>query len=238
MNLFDIIIFSISGLSVLMGLYKGFIGLSIGLIAFICSIISAYLLEPIVKIAILEHVQNDLAAGLIAGLSSFLLCTIFFSIASNQVKGIAKEISGGMVDRLCGLLAGALRGLFISLVIFSLIAIFVNDAYVNVSNAKEMTQKIDQDKFPKWVTGSIAYPILMTSVDFLAKHLALEQLEKIKLPTRSKAAIPAEIKPEIKITIDKEQSIKMSVEPPPPPKLSEVEKNFEEELEELEKSLQ
>lgn len=237
MNLFDIIIFAISGLSILMGLYKGFISLSIGLIAFICSIAAAFFLEPIVKTAILEHVPNDLAAGLIAGIASFLLCTIFFSIASNQIKGIAKEISGGIVDRLCGLFVGALRGLFISLIIFSLIAIFVNDAYMNVNNAKEMIQKIDHEKFPKWITTSSSYPILMGSVYFFGKHISPEQLEKIKLPSRPKSTIPAEITPEVKITIDKDNSIKMSVETPSLQKPSETVKSFEEELEELEKSL-
>jgi uncharacterized membrane protein required for colicin V production len=232
MNLFDIIIFAISGLSILMGLYKGFIGLSIGLIAFICSITATYFLEPIVKVVILEHVQNDLAAGLIAGIASFLLCTIFFSVLSGQVRGVLKEISGGMIDRLCGLVAGALRALLISLAILSLIVIFVNDAYINVANLKEMSEKIDQAKFPKWVTGSKSYPILTAAAEFIGKHISKEQLEQIKLPTRSKPSIPSELQPTVNITIDKEQSIKMSVEMP---KDEQKEKTLAEELKDLDK---
>lgn len=232
MNLFDIIIFAISGLSILTGLYKGFIGLSVGLIAFICSITSAYFLEPIVKIVILEYIKSDLAAGLIAGITSFILCTIFFSIASGQIRAMLKEISGGMIDRLCGLFAGALRALIISLGILSLIVIFVNDAYINVANLKEMSDKIDPEKFPKWVTESKSYPILTSAANFIAKHVSKEQLEKIKLPTQTKPTLPNELKPEVNIIIDKEQAIKMSIDLP---KNDTKEKTLEEELEDLDK---
>lgn len=195
MNLFDIIVLAIVISSTLIGLYKGLIRLSIGLMSFCLSLVCAYFLFPIVEVAVSEHIQNTVAVNITSALVAYLISMLFFAFLSIQVMKMVDGISGGLIDRIFGLAVGALRGLIICSGIFGIIAIFTSDAYVDSATAKDIADKIDTDKYPKWLAGAITYDIVESSAKILGKMISQKTLEEIKLPKTPKQLpeLPAEV---------------------------------------------
>ncbi|MBP7190114.1 MAG: CvpA family protein [Rickettsiaceae bacterium] len=212
MSLFDIIVSSITLLSALTGFIRGFVYLSIGMISFLCALVSSYFVSPLVKPAIGEFIKNQLAAGIVTGISSFLLCTIFFAVLSGQLRYGVKELRGGIIDRLCGIIAGIIRGVAISLVIFSLITIVSSNAYVGVKNLKEVAAKLDEKDYPNFLKKSKFYQLFFFLSKTIGGVLPDSLLESITMPSNPDYLGDTPIsKPELEITVDKDQSIKMRI---------------------------
>lgn len=195
MNLFDIIVLAIVISSTLMGLYKGLIRLSISLISFCLSLTGAYFMLPIVETAVSEHIQNTIAVNITSGVIAYLISMLFFAFLGGQVTKMADGISGGLIDRLLGLVVGALRGLVICSGLFALIAVFASDAYVGAKMAKDVADKIDHDKYPKWLTGAATYDTIENSAKIFGGLISDKSLRAIKLPIPPKhlPAIPTEM---------------------------------------------
>jgi len=193
MNLFDIIVLGIGITSTLLGLHKGFIKLTLGLISFLLSLLATFFLFPIMREAAVEHITNELAADIASGIVSYLISMFFCAFLCGQIAKSLEVISGGMVDRLLGLGAGAARGLIICSIIFGIIAIISSEAYVSARTAKDMAAKIDPPKYPKWLTGAISYDVIHNSASILGSLIPSSQLEKIKLPARTMPEIPASV---------------------------------------------
>lgn len=195
MNVFDIIVLAIVISSTLMGLYKGLIRLTIGLISFCLSLSSAYFLFPVVEVAVSEHIQNTVAVNITSGLIAYLISMLFCAFLSSQIVKMVDGISGGLVDRVCGMAVGALRGLIICSGIFGIVAIFTSDAYVDSDTAKDVDAKIDHEKYPKWLTGAATYDVIESSAKIMGGMVSDKTLEEIKLP-KSPKKLP-EIPPEV-----------------------------------------
>lgn len=202
MNLFDIIVISIIFLSTIVGFFRGFVYLSIGFASFICSLYSAYILAPFVQPFAMEYIHNDFASRIVGGLVSYLLAIIFFMILSSQVKAVVKDARGGIIDRLFGLMLGAFRGLSISLILFSIVAIVSANAYVGVQNLREVVEKADEKEYPKFLTKSLSYPFLFSVINILGNFVTKDLLEQITIPSRNNIMDDINITPSVDIKID------------------------------------
>jgi len=186
MNLFDIIVAATGISSAILGLHKGLIRLSIGLICFFLSLISAYFIFPMVASAVAEHLKNEIAINVASGVVGYLVSMLFFAFVGSQLGKAVDGISGGLIDRILGFGAGVVRALIICSIIFGAIAIFTSDAYVNAKTASDISSKIDSSKYPKWLTESKSYSIIENSAKILCGMISEKQLKEIKLPQSSK----------------------------------------------------
>lgn len=195
MNLFDIIVIAVISLSTIVGFFRGFVYLSIGFVSFICSIYFAYILSPFVEPFVLEYLKNNLAARISSGVISYILSTIFFAILSSQVKLIVKDVRGGLIDRLFGLVLGFTKGVFISLGAVLLISVVSTNAYVGASNLYEISEKINkEEEYPKFLISSLSYPFLSSIINFVGHIIPKNMLEKITIPTRGDASSNLDLK--------------------------------------------
>lgn len=236
MNLFDIIISSITALSALTGFIRGFVYLSIGMISFLCAITSSYFISPFVRPVVMEFIQNQLAAGIVTAILSFLSSTIFFAILSSQIRQGVKDLRGGIIDRLCGIIAGIIRGFLISLAIFSLLTIISSNAYVGVKNLKDVAGKIDEKHYPNFLKQAKFYQLFFSSAKAVGQILPDSMLEKITMPSNGSDLGGIEFpKPGVEITVDKDQSVKMRIggEEKKPQNEESAEDDLEKELETL-----
>lgn len=139
----------------MLGMYNGFLKLSINAIAFISSVIAAYFLYPIVKELLIAYIFNVLMLGVVSGVLSYLISLVVFSIIGAKICDWMKPLSGGVVDRVSGLIGGIIRGGAISLFIFITIAVFTSSSYVGANNIEEIIKNIDTNTYPEWLQQSL-----------------------------------------------------------------------------------
>lgn len=226
MNLFDIIVIAIIFLSTVVGFFRGVVYLSISLIAFISAIYFAYVLSPFVQPFVLEYIHNKFASKIVGGLISYLLTTIFFMILSSQVRAILKDVRGGLIDRLFGLIVGGIRGCAISLVLFFAIVVISTNSYVGVSNIAEVVEKTDKSEYPKFIVKSLSYPFISSVIGVLSNIVTKDTLKNITIPSRGNVMDDVSIMPSLGIKIDLNNAEK-------DPKSSDSDSSLELELQEL-----
>ena len=185
MNLFDIVILGIMIVSTMMGLQRGMIKLIIGLICFVVSLVAAYLLFPMAKAIVIEHVSNIIIVNVVSGVISYLVSTLFCGFVGSQLIKIVVDISGGMIDRLCGTMIGALRGLIISMTVFGLIAVFTSGSYIGAKNIQEVVERTKSDEYPAWLKNAYTYNLLDSSMKVLGSMTPKSTLESMQMPSTS-----------------------------------------------------
>jgi uncharacterized membrane protein required for colicin V production len=183
MNLFDIVIFAIVITSLLLGLQKGLIKLTIGLICFILTIVSTYFLFPLVRAIVVEHTSNIVMVNAISVIVGYIIATIFFGFVSSQLSKLVSEMRGGLFDRLCGMIIGVLRGAVISSILFGLIAIFTSGSYTGATNAWQLVDGVKPSDYPSWFKDSRTFGILSLGISSFGMVLSRDDLEHIKLPS-------------------------------------------------------
>lgn len=182
-NFLDIIYVIITSLSVASGIYKGSVKLTISFIFFILSFIFTYLgFTPLAEI-IHEYIPNNFIAHVASIFVLYLVCAIFCGFISGRLQALVKDIGGGGVDRFLGLILGAIRGIIMSLVIFTLIMIITSQSYKNAHNVLELVAPKEQTKQePHWISysrlSSMLQHLLNQTIDLIGK----ETLKKTPLP--------------------------------------------------------
>lgn len=183
MNLFDIIIFAIVITSLLLGLQKGLIKLTIGLICFVMTIVSTYFLFPLVRAIVVEHTSNIVMVNAISVIVGYIIATIFFGFVSSKLSKLVSEMRGGLFDRLCGMVIGAMRGIVISCILFGLIAIFTSGSYIGATNAWQLVDGVKPNEYPTWFADSRSFGVLFLGISSAGKVMSRDDLESIKLPS-------------------------------------------------------
>lgn len=181
-TVFDIIIFTIIGVSTSMGLYKGLLGIAVNLVGFVASIVAAIFLFPYIKISFTGHIENALLLSMLSGTVAYVSSLFILASITSRISSLLSVISCGFFDRALGVLVGFVRGLLISTVIFALIVIFSSRAYLKAQNFEEVITNIDVLKYPTWLTDSKTSSYLEKSLNKLIFLFPEGTLESIKLP--------------------------------------------------------
>lgn len=154
-TIFDITIISIIALSSILGLYKGFINLSIGIAAFVLSIIIAYFLYPAFLHLANNYIQNPLGLSVTSIVASYLIALIVCNIVSNKLKAWSCGVSGGLIDKSLGAIAGFIRGGLFAIIIFIIIGIITTTSYIDAHRHIDLIINIDKSKYPQWLKDSL-----------------------------------------------------------------------------------
>jgi membrane protein required for colicin V production len=117
MTVFDYAVFAIVGLSVVLGIVRGAVREVLALGAWIAAFLVAksYSVEASAWLA--KLIGNASLQLIVAFIALFVVTLIVVSLASLLLSAAIKKIGLGPLDRLLGLLVGAVRGLLIVLVL-------------------------------------------------------------------------------------------------------------------------
>lgn len=122
MNLLDLIIIFVLLISLLIGLFRGFVSEVLSLVAWVLSLWAAYAHAPAAAALFAAYISQQLLQ-LIAGFTAiFLLTLIATSFAGHVVRRFVLFGGVGGIDRSLGMLFGVARGV-------ALIAIFILAAH-------------------------------------------------------------------------------------------------------------
>ena len=181
-TIFDITILTIITVSSILGLYRGFVNIIIGLIGFIASIIVAILLYPYFKTFLLSYITSELIVSIGAGVSAYIASFLVFAFLVSKIIFLFSGYSCGLFDRFLGLVAGVIRGVLFSLIIFITISIFSTGSYLESKNAEELLCSLSSDKYPEWLQNSKLTKILENATKNIILMLPEDMLKNIELP--------------------------------------------------------
>lgn len=153
MNLFDLGVLIVIGLSALLSFFRGFVREMLSLASWLgASIITLYA-YPHVKAWIRPEVGSDEVAGFIASLGTFFVLLILISILTSFIlKFVKTGAEVGVLDNVVGLCFGIARG-----VLIVAIAYFVTSFVIAEKN------------FPEWVRDSKSRPYVAKAAEWVAK---------------------------------------------------------------------
>ena len=185
-TIFDIIILTILFASSIMGLYRGMIYITINLLGFIASIFAAIFLYSYVRIIFSGYIASDLVTSIGSGVVSYILSLIVFTFLSSKIIFLFKEVSQGIFDRLLGFVLGIVRGGLISLLIFSVVAIFTAGTYTGAEKAEDIVYNLEKDKYPGWIKDSVTTPYLETTLKNSISYIPKDLLNSIEISKEDK----------------------------------------------------
>ena len=174
-TVFDIIILIILFASSIMGLYRGMIYITINYLGFTASIFAAIFLYSYVRIIFSGYIANELLISIGSGVVSYIFSLIAFTFLSSKIIFLFKEVSQGIFDRFLGFVLGAVRGGLISLLLFSIVAVFTAGTYSGAEKAEDVIYNLEKDKYPEWLKNSVTTLhleiTLKNSIRYISKDL-------------------------------------------------------------------
>ena len=182
LTLFDIVILTIVSISSLFGLYKGMIQIVINFLGFIASIVVAILLYPKVVVVFSTYFNNNLIISIASGVSAYIFSLIVFTFSCSSLVMMVSVISKGWLDRLLGVVAGFVRGILISVILFWVLAIFATGAYSKARSLEDLVFNISQEDYPEWLKTAIITPYLESILKDVVKLIPAGILSNIELP--------------------------------------------------------
>lgn len=114
LNMFDTVVVTIMGLSMLVSLFRGFIKEFLSLFAwFAAAIVTVYCFDDVAKF-VAPHVSSKMVAAGIAGMGTYFSVLIGLSILNRIIIQYVKSgAEVGFLDKVLGIAFGAVRGGFI-----------------------------------------------------------------------------------------------------------------------------
>ena len=144
----------------MLGIYRGLIKPSNSFMAFTLSFLVAYFLYPFSKLTLVRYLDSTVVIMILSSISSYLISLLILGVVTAKPHIMVEDISGGIVDRFLGLVAGFIRGSRIVVIIFVIITIFASNSYLNAESIADIIQHYDSEKYPKWLTKFLTSPYL------------------------------------------------------------------------------
>ena len=186
LSIFDIIVLTIITTSSMLGMYRGLIKLSISFVAFMLSFLAAYFLYPFAELILVRYLDSAVVIMILSSISSYLISLLILGVVTAKLHIMIENISGGIVDRFLGLVAGFIRGGIIVVIIFVIITILASNSYLKAETMADIIQHCDSEKYPKWLTKSLTSPYLEQTSNGLISFIPINFLESIVLPKSNK----------------------------------------------------
>ncbi len=153
LNIFDLIVFSVLGISGLLSFCRGFVKEVLSLGTWIgASLITLYAL-PYTTAMLKTHIHSEMAASGFAALFTFMLTLIILSIFTGILGKFLKSGGDiGVMNNLMGLIFGLARGMLLLAVGYFIFTLTTPD-----------------DQQPDWLKGSLSKPYIAAAAKYVAK---------------------------------------------------------------------
>lgn len=162
LNLFDLIVLTVVGLSALLSFFRGLFKEVFSLAGWaVAAVVTLRFLEPVSHL-LKPHVGSDVVASGIASVGLFFITLVLISIVSGIIiKYIKPGAKVGLIDNLGGLAFGVARGALIITLGYFIMSIVVGEK-----------------NYPVWINQSYSKPYVERSATWM-KEFAPEYLEKL-----------------------------------------------------------
>ncbi len=165
MELFDLIIIVVVGISGLLALMRGFTREVLTLLSWIVAGVAAWWavqMPPVLEFA-RQYVSNQKLAVIVTGAAAFLLALLIMSIVTVRITDWVLDTAIGPFDRTLGGLFGLLRGLVLVTVAWML--------YVPL---------VPPEKHPEWITNARLLPLVRGTADIISELVPEETAEMLR----------------------------------------------------------
>lgn len=174
MHAFDIIILLIVGATAIAGFMRGFVQEVLALAAWIFALVAIHYLHTPLSLALAPYIGTPSGASVLAFALLLLVPYAVVKLLGNRLGEASRNSVLGPIDRLLGFGFGALKGVIIAVMAFSLLVL----GYDTIWGAGGR---------PTWITQSRSYPFVNASSDALVKMIgerrkaaAQEEARKLK----------------------------------------------------------
>ena len=172
MEAFDIIVLLIVGVTAITGFMRGFVQEVLALVAWILAVLAIYYFHTPLTEGLTRYVASETGAAILAFALLMLVPYAVVKFASKWVGDASRKSVLGPIDRLLGFGFGAIKGIIIVVLGFSVLVL----GYDTVWGAKGR---------PDWISLSRSYPFINAASDELvdmvgARHREASRAEKAK----------------------------------------------------------
>ncbi|MFP3035587.1 MAG: CvpA family protein [Wolbachia sp.] len=176
--LFDCLIIFIIVVCVIISVTRGFIKELCALMFLFLSVFLTANHYDFFAINYNKYFDSKGTQNILSTISVFIILNLIFMIVNNWLMYILSPIRLGLIDRVTGILVGALRGILLSYVLFFAVHLYCCMAY----DKKEEQSKIEaEDILPNWIINSHSYQALFSTVeDIVDVYIPESLILKIK----------------------------------------------------------
>ena len=172
MHAFDIIVLLIVGVTAITGFMRGFVQEVLALVAWILAVLAIYYFHTPLTEGLAPHMSSGSGAMVLAFALLLLVPYAAVKFASKWVGDTSRNSVLGPIDRLLGFGFGAIKGIIIVVLGFSVLVL----GYDTIWGAKGR---------PDWISLSRSYPFINAASDELVdmvgeRHREANQAEKAK----------------------------------------------------------
>ena len=154
MHAFDIIVLLIVGVTAIAGFMRGFVQEVLALVAWILAVLAIYYVHAPLTSMLGTYVASQAGAGVLAFALLLLVPYATVKFASKWVGDASRKSVLGPIDRLLGFGFGAIKGIIIAVLGFSILVL----GYDTVWGPKGR---------PDWISLSRSYPFVNAASDEL-----------------------------------------------------------------------
>ena len=178
MQAFDIIVLLIVGVTAITGFMRGFVQEVLALVAWILAVLAIYYFHTPLTGGLATYMSSPTGAMVLAFALLLLVPYAAVKFASKWVGDTSRKSVLGPIDRLLGFGFGAIKGIIIVVLGFSVLVL----GYDTVWGAKGR---------PDWISLSRSYPFINAASDELVDMVGEQRREAIRAEKAKSAAAPS-----------------------------------------------
>lgn len=161
---FDVTILVLVGTGAVLGFARGFVQEVLALAAWLFAMVAIHNLHTPLSHALLPYIETQSGAAVLAFALLMLIPYGITKLIANKLGGLSRNSALGAVDRALGFGFGAVKGMVIVVLGFSILVL----GYDTIWGAAGR---------PTWMTRSRSYPFVNASSDALVKMLGARRAE-------------------------------------------------------------
>ncbi len=165
MNAFDIVVLIIVGVAAIGGFMRGFVQEVLSLAAWGVAILAIYFLHTDLTALIFERMGTPVGASLLAFAILLLIPYVAMRIIARTIGKATRNSILGPIDRVLGFGFGAVKGVVVSVMAFSLLVLGYDNAW-------------SEHGRPSWMTSARSYTFINASAELMVQ-LIKERHERL-----------------------------------------------------------
>ncbi|MGN7618647.1 MAG: CvpA family protein [Ehrlichia sp.] len=168
----DVAVIGIISLSLIIGVFRGFIKEIFGLCGICLSILVTMRCHDYFSGLYNQYVVSEVIAGILSAITVFILITVAIIIINGWIMHLLSSARCSVIDRFGGLLIGLVKGIVFSYFLFFIIE---TSCYALLPKPKE-----DEGVLPAWFSESYYYSVFCVFNAYMDEIIPESTHDKIK----------------------------------------------------------
>jgi len=161
---FDIIVLLLIGIGAIGGFLRGFVEEVLSLLAWILTLFVIYTLHTPVTAWMMQYIASSVTASVVAFAALLIVPYAAVKLIASWVGNASRSSILGPIDRVLGFGFGALKGMIIAVLAFSILALGYDTVWGVTGR-------------PTWITTARTYPFINTATDELVQMIRERRMD-------------------------------------------------------------